>query len=242
MVMRRLGFPSLRSLSLFRDIDSAILKELLRAARLKRFQKQETVIKEGEIPSFFHIVVDGTVELFATHNDKKTTIDIVKAIAPIEVAAVIRDAVYLNSVRTLASSQILMIPAQSVRHVYDRHAAFSRAIATELAERCRDSLCTFKNKALRPSAERLANWILQTSVALGNQQRLELFCDKRTLASCLGMTPENFSRNMARLAKYGVRNSGRDIVIENAFALTEFAKPNTLIDGRRPFHSNSRRV
>ena len=177
-----------------------------------------------------------------THNDKKTTIDIVKAIAPIEVAAVICDAVYLNSVRTLASSQILMIPAQSVRNAYDRHAAFSRAIVIELAERCRDSLRSLKNMALRPSAERLANWILQTSATLGNQQRIELFCARRTLASRLGMTPENFSRNMACLAKHGVRNSSRYIVIENAFALAEFAKPNKLIDGERPFHSNSRRA
>ena len=65
MVMRQLDFHFLRTLSLFRDIDDAILKELMRVALLKRFQKQKPVIKEGDIPSFLHIVVDGTVELFA---------------------------------------------------------------------------------------------------------------------------------------------------------------------------------
>jgi CRP/FNR family transcriptional activator FtrB len=65
----------------------------------------------------------------------------------------------------------------------------------------------------------------------GGQRRIELAFDKRTLASSLGMTPENLSRNLALLAKYGVKSAGRDIVIEDPVALEKFAKPNALIDG-----------
>jgi CRP/FNR family transcriptional activator FtrB len=55
--------------------------------------------------------------------------------------------------------------------------------------------------------------------------------DKRTLASRLGMTAENLSRNLMLLSKkYGVRSSGRDMVIEDPVALERFAKPNELID------------
>ena len=67
-------------------------------------------------------------------------------------------------------------------------------------------------------------------------------CKLPVFHDSLGMTPEHLLRNMARLTKYGVQNSGRDIVIENALALAEFARPNKLIDGERPFHSNSRRA
>jgi CRP/FNR family transcriptional activator FtrB len=45
------------------------------------------------------------------------------------------------------------------------------------------------------------------------------------------MTPENLSRSLALLAKYGVTSSGREIVIEDSSALERFAKPNALIDG-----------
>jgi CRP/FNR family transcriptional activator FtrB len=90
---------------------------------------------------------------------------------------------------------------------------------------------SLKNKKLRTSAERLANWILKTNHLQGGHQRVELTFDKRTLASRLGMTPENPSRNLALLAKYGVRSSGWDIVIEDSSALESFAKPNALIDG-----------
>jgi hypothetical protein len=42
------------------------------------------------------------------------------------------------------------------------------------------------------------------------------------------------SRNLALLAKYGVRSCGHSIVIEDASALAEFAKPNVLIDDWKP--------
>jgi CRP/FNR family transcriptional activator FtrB len=69
------------------------------------------------------------------------------------------------------------------------------------------------------------------SIEHGHQRNIELTVDKRTLASRLGMTPENLSRNLALLAKYGVKSSGRDIAIEDPSALGKFTKPNALIDG-----------
>jgi CRP/FNR family transcriptional activator FtrB len=123
-----------------------------------------------------------------------------------------------------------MIPAQTVRDVFSRDAAFARAIVGELAERYRSVVRSLKNEKLRNSAERLANWILQTGSEQGNQHNVELPFDKRTLASRLGMTPENLSRNLTLLSKYGVRSSGRDIVIDDPSVLKQFAKPNELID------------
>ena len=123
-----------------------------------------------------------------------------------------------------------MIPAQAVRDVFSRDAAFARAIVSELAERYRSVVRSLKNEKLRNSAERLANWILQTGSEQGNHHSIELPFDKRTLASRLGMTPENLSRNLTLLSKYGVRSSGRDIAIDDPSALEQFAKPNALIE------------
>jgi CRP/FNR family transcriptional activator FtrB len=124
-----------------------------------------------------------------------------------------------------------MIPAQVVRDVFDRDASFARAVVNELAERYRTAVRSLKNEKLRTSAERLANWILQADAQHGHRHSVELEFDKRTLASRLGMTPENLSRNLAMLAKHGVKTAGRDILIEDSSALERFARPNALIDG-----------
>jgi CRP/FNR family transcriptional activator FtrB len=229
--VRQSDWKLIRALPLFRDMSEPNFEELLNAAFLQRFPQHVALITEGELPDFLHIVVEGSVEMFCTHDRHETTIEIMRPVMTFILAAVIRDAVYLKSARTLTPAQILMIPAQTVRDVFDRDAAFARAIVGELAERYRAVVCSLKNEKLRTSAERLANWILQANHQQGDHQRVELTFDKRTLASRLGMTPENLSRNLAMLAKYGVKSFGRDIVIEDSSALERFAKPNALIDG-----------
>ena len=229
--MRQSDWTLVRSLPLFSEMSEANYKEILNAALLQRFPQHVTLINEGDLPDFLHIVVEGSVELFSAHNGRETAIDIIRPVTTFILAAVIRDEVYLKSARTLTPAQILMIPAQTVRDVFGRDAAFARAIVNELAARYRVVVRALKNEKLRGSAERLANWILQADVLQGNQRCIELAFDKRTLASRLGMTPENLSRNFALLTKYGVKSSRRDIVIEDTSALERFAKPNSLIDG-----------
>src|SRR3974390_3688849 len=221
----------IRALPLFSGMSEPNFDELVAAAFLQRFPQHMTLINEGSLPDFLHIVTDGSVELYGVHDHHETTIDIIRPVTTFILAAVIRDEVYLKSARTLAPSQILMIPAQTVRDVFDRDNAFARAIVRELAERYRTVVRSLKNEKLRTSAERLANWILQADHSQGDHHSIELSFDKRTLASCLGMTPENLSRNLAMLTHYGVRSSGRDIKIEDSAALKRFAKPNVLIDG-----------
>ena len=228
--MRDTDRKLIRALPLFHAMSETNFDELMRAAFLQRFPQHVILLREGELPDFLHIVVEGSVELFGTHNHHETTIDIIRPVTTFILAAVIRDAVYLKSARTLAPAQILMIPAQTVRDVFGRDAAFARAIVGELAERYRSVVRSLKNEKLRNSAERLANWILQADSEQGNQHNIALPFDKRTLASRLGMSPENLSRNLALLSKFGVRSSGRDIVVDDPSALRQFAKPNALID------------
>ena len=229
--MRRSDRDIIRALPLFRDVSDSHFEELVSAAFLQRFPQHVVLIREGELPDFLHVVVDGIVELFSNYDDRETTIDVIRPVTTFILAAVIRDKVYLKSARTLAPASILMIPAKVVRDVFDRDAAFARAIVSELAERYRGVVHALKNQKLRTSAERLANWILASDQKQGGTGRVVLDYDKRTLALQLGMTPENLSRSLTILAKHGVEGHGRELIIDNPDALRRWAKPDPLIDG-----------
>jgi len=229
--MRPSDLELVRDLALFRDMAPAHFDALVAAAFLQKFPQHVTLLREGEAPDFLHVIVEGSVELFAESGGRETTVEIIRPVATFVLAAVIRDEVYLKSARTLTPSQILMIPAEAVRGVFSRDASFARAIVTELALRYRDVVRSLKDHKLRTSAERLANWILETDRAQGGSGRIVLPHDKRTLASRLGMTPENLSRSLANLAAHGVAGSGREIVITDRTALQDWAKPDPLIDG-----------
>lgn len=145
-----------RALPLFRDINEKNFDALLGTAFLQRFPQGVTLISEGELPDFLHIVVDGTVELFAAHDGEETTLEIIEPVTTFILAAVIRDEVFLKSARTLSPTQILMVPAPAVREVFGRDSSFARAVVSELAERYRGVVRSLKDEKLRTGAQRLA--------------------------------------------------------------------------------------
>lgn len=228
--MRADDLPVVRQLDLFAAMDEANFEELMQAAYLQRFPPQVQLIAEGDPADFLHVVVEGGVELFATANGRETTMAMVEPVATFILAAVLKDAVYLMSGRTTQKSRILMIPATNIRTIFERDAAFARAIVRELAARYRDMVKALKNQKLRSGAERLANYLLHKHGEQDGAGRVTLQIDKKTLAALLGMTPENLSRAFAALRPYGVTVNGRDVELTRIEEMRRFAKPTALID------------
>jgi CRP/FNR family transcriptional activator FtrB len=229
--MRFAEFELVRSLPLFHGIEQDNFDKLTEAALLQRFPARVELIHEGALPDFLHVVIEGSVELFAQHNRRETTLDILGPLSTFILAAVLRDEPYLKSARTLTAARILMIPAEALRDAFGRDPAFARAVVNELASRYRSIVRALKNEKQRTSAERLANWILKADAQQGGNGNVSLIYDKRTLASLLGMTPENLSRSFSLLKKHGIRTVSRVVVIEDRPALIRYAHPTPLIDG-----------
>jgi CRP/FNR family transcriptional regulator, transcriptional activator FtrB len=228
--MRHSDIDLVRKLPLFRGLTAGHFDVLVGAALLQRFPPQVTLINQGEVPDFLHILVEGVVELFAAWLGRETTIDVLHPVNTFILAAVIRDEIHLNSARTLTPARILMVPSETVRDVFGRDAAFARAIVNDQAERYRSVVRILKSQKLRTGSERLANWVLREDRRQGGGGRVVLTHDKRTLSALLGMTPENLSRNFTTLLAHGAESVGREIIISNHDALKRHAKPDPLID------------
>jgi CRP/FNR family transcriptional activator FtrB len=224
MSVRLAETPLIRSLPLFREMSEQSFAAMMDQSMLQRFPARADIIREGEMPDFLHIVVDGAIDLFATRDGEESTIDILYPVSSFILAAVIRDEPYLKSARTLVPSQILMVPSQVVRDTFNRDAAFARGIVAELAARYRSVTRVLKNDRMLTSTERLANWILSSARRL-KRDAFELPLEKRKLASYLGMTPESYSRGMSALEQYGVHSHGATITVTDAVRLKEFARP-----------------
>jgi CRP/FNR family transcriptional regulator, transcriptional activator FtrB len=229
MTMRPADLDHIRRLPLFADIAPAHFDDLVAGAFLQRFPPRMELIREGDQPDFLHIVVEGQVEVYGTLETTETALAILGPSATFIVAAVVRDEVYLTSARTLDTARILMIPAPAVRSVFDKDAAFARAVVTDLAGRYRQLVRDIKGNKLRSGVERLANFLLQQQIARGKGP-FELTVEKRTLASYLGMAPENLSRAFAQLNQHGVEIAGQRVTITDKARLRRLARPHALID------------
>ena len=219
-----------KRLRLFADMEDGNFADLMQVAYLQTFPRQVQLITEGEAADFLHVVVAGSVELFARSNGRETTMEVVRPVATFILAAVLIDAVYLMSARTLEKSRVLLIPAENIRAVRARDRHFDKAIIAELATRYRAVVKAQKDLKLRTGAERLANYLLREHGKQGRTGTLRLTTDKRTLAGRLGMTPENLSRAFASLGPCGVEVNGTAITLTSPEDLAALAKPNPLID------------
>ncbi len=222
-----------RSLALFAEMDAANFDTLTRGAYVQNFPPRIDLIQEGDTPDFLHVVVSGSVDLYAMWNGRETSMATVRPVSTFILAATINNAPYLMSARTLEKSRIVLLPSEDVRAVFAKDHNFARAIVTELSFAYRTVIKTTKNLKLRSSLERLANYLLQLSVE-NESHTYDLTMEKRQLASFLGMTPENLSRAFKSLENYGVKVTYNNIEITNPEDLAQFAKPCPLIDDFRP--------
>lgn len=222
--------PHIRALALFKDMEEENFQSLLRGAYVQNFPPQIDLIHEGDPSDFMHIILSGTVELFAMWNNRETTMATVRPISTFILAATIKDAPYLMSARTLEKSRIVLLPSNDVRDIFEKDGGFARAIVTELAQCYRSVVKSTKDLKLRTSIERLANYLLRQHTNSGGEASFELKIEKRRLASYLGMTPENLSRAIKALKAYGVVIDGPIVTVNTVEDLRGLAKPTPLID------------
>jgi CRP/FNR family transcriptional regulator, transcriptional activator FtrB len=230
--LRSEDFEQVRAIPLFASMSEQGLDDLLEAALLQHFPVGVNLIHEGDTPDFLHVLVDGLVEIFTEQDGVEWGMSLVDPVATFILAAVISDQPYLGSARTLKESRILLIPAEHVRTAFDRDIGFAKIVARELATAYRGAIKKLKGYVARSSVERLANWILSEARTEASCTHVVLPFDRATLASHIGTTRENLSRNLAQLTDHGVRIRGREIVIDRKDLLEAFARPQRLIDDR----------
>ncbi|WP_374625895.1 cyclic nucleotide-binding domain-containing protein [Devosia sp.] len=228
--MRPEDVSGLRELSLFAGMADEGFERLSRAAYLQAFPPHVELFREGDRADFLFVVVEGTVELHASWNGRETSMGMVSRNGTFILAAVIRDACYLMGARTVGRCRLLMIPAEDVRAAFELDDAFARAIVVDLAGCYRGVIKSQKDLKLRTGVERLAAYLLRLAAEQGEEPEVTLPYDKRTLASLLGMTPENLSRAFATLKPYGVAVNGASIAISDREDLGRLAKLSPLID------------
>jgi CRP/FNR family transcriptional activator FtrB len=230
--VRATDLPEVRALRLFSSMEDQHFDALMEVSYLQTFPPQLELIAEGDLADFLYIVVEGSVELYARSNGREATMGLVRPVGTFILAAVLKDAVYLMSARTAQRSKILLIPSQNIRQAFQQDAEFARAIVQELASCYRGVVKEHKDLKLRTAVERLANRLLRYHKDQGANGSLQLPHDKRTLASVLGMTPENLSRAFNTLKPYGVEVDGSTIRLADLKSMETLAKPNPLIDDR----------
>ncbi len=230
--MRSRDIDLIRHLPLFSDVSPDQMPTLLASALLQRFPAGTQLFSQGDPPDFLHVLIEGSVELFAVSADgRETTIEIVTAVDSFIFAAVLLDIPYLMGAKVLEPARILMLPARGLRAEIVRSPKLALTMLASMATQFRTMVKQIKDMKLRTATQRLAAYLLRLHRQRGDGgNEISLPVSKRVLAGRLAMAPENLSRAFATLREYGVTVHGGTIALSDIPRLEEYCLPDPLID------------
>ena len=228
--LERLG-----QVSLFADLSADALRELTKGALLQRFPSETMLFRQGELPDFLHVLLEGSVQLAGASVDgRETVVEILKPVDAFMPAAALTNKPYLVSAKVVDPARIVMLPAPALRDQITRDSGLSLAIIASLARQYRNMLRQVKGLKLRTSTQRLGCYLLALVEEAGGHGTVELPHDKRLIAARLGMTPESLSRAFSALRKMGVEVNGHRVRLNDVPGLRQYCLPDRLIDSADP--------
>lgn len=229
--MRPRDLEIIGALPCFEELDDEQLSLLTAGALLQRFPRETVLFEQGERADFLHVLVEGSVMLYgSTADGRETVIEILTPVDTFILAAALTDTPYLLSAKVLEPSNILMLPARTLREQLALQPKLALAMLASLASQFRRMVRQIKDLKLRTSTQRLAAFLLHLADPAVDGAVVELPVNKQVLASRLGMTPENLSRAFAALTEQEIQIKGRTVVVGSIDRLRTYCRPDTLID------------
>jgi len=218
----------LRRLPLFANAGDATVHDLLAFVPVATVARNQFAAREGAAPISLLAVVSGRFALMTqVPGDQPQVIAMAGKGDLIMAGAAIGGAPYPLTARAAEEGRVASFPLPALWAAAERDPAFSADLARTACSEWRGIIGQLKDYRLRSAPQRFAAYLVRLAVAAGQPQQgvaeVELIDDRKTLASLLGMTPENLSRTIAQFRDRGVVVTGRSVTITDLGGLADFA-------------------
>lgn len=190
---------------MFRDMGEALAGRLIGDGAVRHFERGQSIFLEGDRADAFYLILDGWVKLFRLTPDGDEAV--LHVFAPGETfaeAVVFLGGRYPASTEAASKSRLLRIDMAHLRRLISEHRETAFAMMAAIARHTEMLTGQIEILKVMTAPQRVADFFLsQTTVSRG-PARIVLPHDKHLIARRLGMTPESFSRALARLHAEGV--------------------------------------
>ena len=218
----------LRRLPLFAGATDATVQDILARTPVNAVQRHQLAVREGAIPNSVMVVLAGRLALSTQMSgEQPVVIGIVGREELVMPGAAIVASPYPLSARAIEETRIAVVPLADLWAATERDRGFAMDLARLASGEWQVLLAMLKDYRLRSAPQRFAAYLVRLAKESGRPEggpaEVELVDDRKTLASLLGMTPENLSRTIAQFRERGVAVSGRMVTIADLGALAVFA-------------------
>jgi len=192
---------ALKESDLFKDLDTASLKELAELCRIHELKTKEVLFHEGFEGSHFYYLTKGALRLFKTSFEgEETTIKIIHPGEFFAEVVLFGSTTYPVTAIAVADSEVLALHRDSFLHMLESPGGRNGFIAS-LFRKLRFLSDRIHYLTAHDVEDRFFHFL---SDNYGKQNHYTITIPKKDIASAIGTIPETFSRLILRLTKRGI--------------------------------------
>jgi CRP/FNR family transcriptional regulator len=202
---------------MFRRVSADDRQRLLAAARVRRFDKDETIFEEGQPSDYFPIVLTGRVKVFRmTPSGKEIILEIFGAGDPLGAVAVYESAPFPATAVALEPADCLVIPRRDFFGLLEAHPSLVRSLLVGLTHRLIELTRRLTELTGGRVESRFARLFLKLGAEMGRKDAergglvVAMPLSRQELADLTGTTIETAIRIMSRWNKDHVLRTERD--------------------------------
>ncbi|MBM3554164.1 MAG: Crp/Fnr family transcriptional regulator [Alphaproteobacteria bacterium] len=211
----------------FSVLDEASFGLVLAGAQVMTFGAGDVLFNQDEAAERLFVVIEGLIGLLVAIEDgRKSLIEMIGPWQMIGEAGLFDSGTYPVSARAIAPTKAVALPAAPFLKLARENAPFRLQLLAFLSARLRVLLRQIADLKLMSAPQRLASFLLGLADSRSGHATVKLNCERRIVASMLGMTPESLSRALRQLREIGVVSDARDrIDIADVEAVKAFTRP-----------------
>lgn len=145
----------------FQSLEEDDLNVLLGNAAVQDQPADTVLFRQGEQAIFLHVLIEGRVGLMGVGmDDRQVVVEFMEPGESFILAAVLTDAPYLMTARTIQRSRVLVIPAGTLREHVSANARLAVSMLASLSRHYRMMVRQIKDLKLHSATERLGCYLL----------------------------------------------------------------------------------
>ncbi len=190
----------------FSSLSEPSLKEISRLFSQEKYQREDYIFFEGDLPEWLHILMEGRVKLLQ-HSDTGKDI-ILQIYTPGDMfgeVSLFDRKPYGASAQAMEPSVILKLSRKEFFLFFGRHPFVATEMIVELGRQLREAQATIKSLAVDRVEQRIAHILLKLADKVGVSEKggvmINVPLTRQDLADMAGTTVETAIRVMSRFTK-----------------------------------------
>lgn len=221
--MEAADWSVVRRSATFRTTDEAKLKDLVGDRSPRAYPRGQVLFLQGDHLDGLHLIVSGFVKLYRqTEEGADAIVGIHGPGQSFGEAAALLGAPAHATAETIAEARILTIDAERLKSRLGADPDLAFAMLASASMHLRSMVDELERLKGLPGPRRVAGFLCDLAGAQEGTASFVLPYEKSLIAGRLGMTPESFSRALAKLRDRGVAVTRDQVRITRVAALRDF--------------------